>query len=169
MRSKAKEYLIKDLFLGYIDGYDFKRFDIIINYLAIENYYGKNAIGWEFHNRYDETGGFNDPVEAKERFIELIKNFEKTNAFLASYPVLLSDLVGHPHIRDGAHRTACAIYFGCDKIFGRLKNPRKRVNQNKVRKCNYLGVKHLAARGFTQEEIEIIKDKKDEILKKIGL
>lgn len=169
MRSRAKEYFIKDLFLGYIDGYDFKRFDIIINYLAIENYYGKNTIGWDFHNRYEGTGGFNDPVEAKERFVELIKSFEKTKTFLENCPVWLSDLVGHLHIRDGSHRVACAIYFGCDKIFGRLKNPRKRVNQRRVRQCSYLGVKHLAARGFTQDEIEIIKNKKDEILKKIGL
>ncbi|MDD4082618.1 MAG: hypothetical protein PHD05_04490 [Sphaerochaetaceae bacterium] len=91
--------------------------DVIIRYLAIENYYGKNNNGFELYNNMmdarvknrEKLKGRNDNGV---RFKELIKSFEE-KGFDNDYPIQLNKyfLLG-----EGSHRLALALYFNVKEV-----------------------------------------------------
>ena len=158
-RRRIKEFLVKDLIRGSIrdDGY-FRRLDIIINYIGIEAHYGKSETGWELYNKYQVTS--KRRAEAcKKKFVHLIKSFEENGCLSKKYPLMISTN-NFLHIRNGAHRLSCAIYFGNDKVYGYVKNNPLLTD---------IGSTLLLKRGFTVKEIEILERKKNQVLKMIGM
>lgn len=84
-----------------------------IRYLAIDNYFGKNAEGYDIYIRAMSL--YCNVETAKKRltqFVDLIRSWE-SDGYNKEYPVFLfDDLVCF----DGAHRFALATYFGLDMI-----------------------------------------------------
>lgn len=174
------EILTKDLWRGCFNSRHrrFMRYDVVVNYLAIENHYGKNDIGWNLWNKYHINGKLSvirhkkiliDVVRAKQEFVKLIDSFEKMGNLTKKYPLIIAD-IGRIHIREGSHRMACGLYFGCEKLYGRIKNPTKLKNIQRYRgRYSLASETAFIEHGFTSEEIKILTDKKDEIGRKLGI
>lgn len=97
---------------------DFFSAHIMIRILAIKNYYHENSNGWELYNKMQNERVASNPLVPKymadhqEDFKKLIKSFEK-NGYDYNYPIVINkDYM----IIDGAHRLACCIYFGIEKV-----------------------------------------------------
>ena len=121
MRGHPKEFLVNDLLAGSIadDGY-FRRLDIVAGYMAIEDYYGEDNSGWKLYEKYQKTSGKN-VLKHKENFIRLINSFKENGCLTNDYPMLISTKP-FLHIRNGAHRFSCALYFDHEVVHGRVKN-----------------------------------------------
>lgn len=139
-----------DLFLSqYKDDY-FNAVDIVVKYLAIENYYGLNNYGFKLYEKM-QNNRIND--NWNERFVELIKNFEK-NGMKNIFPIE-TDI--NYSIHDGAHRLALAMFFRINDVFVKvynIDNTRRTYDLNWFKKNK-----------FTDEEIIIIENKLKELLK----
>ena len=145
------------------DSNNFRRLDVIIHYMAIEDYYGKNENGWELYSKYERTSGRNAD-KSKAKFINLIKSFEERGCQTEKYPLKISLEIKNLkllHVRDGAHRLACSIYFGSKYVYGYVaKRPFGEID---------IGSVLLLKRKFTEEEIELLEEKKEQILKEVGI
>ena len=162
--KKVVERNLKDLMLCQINqtkkGDYFKRFDVIIRYMVIENFYDKNDYGIDlyikmykkiFPRRSKEV-----ILKRLERFKRLITLAENKQFDTKKYPITLTPRF---NIWDGSHRVACAIYFRRKSIF--VLKIRKEFKHG----CDF-GFNRFK-KTFTDEEWELINKKKDEILKKI--
>lgn len=81
---------------------------IAIRYLAIENYYNKNNIGFELYKNFFSF--INDSKTSEKRlfhFINLIKSWEE-HGYINGNP---SSITENYQIVDGTHRITLAIYF----------------------------------------------------------
>ena len=155
MRRAIKEFLVKELMINAIYNGYFMRLDIVVNYIGIEAHYGNNI--WALYEKYEKTSG-RDANKSKNKFISLIQSFEDHGCLSKKYPLMISDNQ-RLHVRDGAHRLACALYFNNENISGYIKNPTSLTD---------IGSRLFRRRGFTESEIAILEKKKNSILKKIG-
>ena len=139
-----------DLFLAQYVGDYFNAVDVVVKYLAIENYYGINNNGFAIYKKMQMARVKEDWTEG---FIKLIKSLEKgydTNNKIET------DL--NYSIHDGAHRLALGLYHGLDS------SPARIYNVNVLRRSYTLN--WFTGNGFTSEEINIIMDKLNELLEK---
>lgn len=138
----------KDLFLAQYKGINFNAIDIVVKYLAIENYYGINSFGFELYNKMQllRTGNNWD-----NRFIDLIKSVENNYDFNSRVETDLNY-----SIHDGAHRTALALFHNQEEIPIRLYN-------TSIYRRSY-DMSWFYENVFTEKEIKIIEDKFKELL-----
>lgn len=138
---------------------DYQRMDVVIKYLAIENYFGKNDYGFYLHQKLQalrsgqsECMPENYEVISREVFRELIQSIEK-NGFDAK-----SELVADSRLflLDGAHRLAAALYFGVPTVSLRVTN-------NEVDILPFT-LEYLKDGGFSDTELQIIEDKAKELM-----
>lgn len=137
----------KDLFLAQFKDNEFNAADVIIKYLAIENYYGLNNFGFELYNKL-QFYRINQNWE--KRFVNLIDSFEKG---YNSDSIIDTDL--NYSIHDGAHRLALAIFHD-------LKELRIRLYNTNLYRREY-GFNWLKP-YFTKDELDIIINKYQELL-----
>ena len=129
------------------------RWDMVVRYLAIENYYGKNDYGFALYEKMQRKRmGDEWPVQAIPRFKALIESYEKKGYDLDSAVEVNEKL----ELWDGSHRMALGLYFKQSLL--------------KVKICH--GLPSVAysrdwfiEKGFTQEELDHIKDKDVELAK----
>lgn len=137
-----------DLFLAQYCNGEFNAFDIVVKYLAIENYYNKNDFGFELYRKMQLKRVGED---WNERYIGLIKSFENginMNSWIKT------DLSYSIH--DGAHRLALALYHN----FGEV--PVRVFNVSIQRR--YYGIEWFRENGFSESEIATIEEKLEELL-----
>ncbi|MDR0485029.1 MAG: hypothetical protein LBH40_07110 [Alphaproteobacteria bacterium] len=128
----------------------FNRFDIIVRYLAIENYYGKNNYGFELYNKMqiNRANYLNsDLPHTDERFKNLIKSVETVGFLTDKHPITINGLL---KLKDGSHRVALALYHKIERL-----NFIKIDNNNDI---NYK-LSWFKDNNFTEAELEIIKNK----------
>lgn len=164
MGRNIKEYMVKDLLIESVDKEDnyFRRLDVIVNYMAIEAYYGKNENGWDIYSKYEISSKRNVP-KSKARFEKLIQSVETNGCLFKKWPLKISHKKQNKkflHVRDGAHRLACAIYFGCESVYGYVENNPGIVD---------IGSRLFLRRKFTGSEIEILENKKHQIFKEMEI
>lgn len=97
------------------------RFDIAVKYSVIEEYYGKNKYGYALYKKMQMNRLQIDDIKAEgmlEKFKDLIKSFEQNGLQKDSYIVCDEKL----RIMDGAHRTACCLYFNIPFIQIKIVN-----------------------------------------------
>ena len=139
-----------DLFLSQYTNNEFNAVDIVVKYLAIEEYYGKNNYGFEMYRKMQMKRVGED---WNERFKQLIKSFESGIDMKLWIEVDLNY-----SIHDGAHRLALAIYHECPNI------PIRVFNVDVIRRTYNL--KWFVDSGFSNNELNIIQDKLMELLNK---
>lgn len=85
------------------------RYDIVIRFLAVDEYYGFNSFGYELYYWFiSQFSNCNTAKKRLEKFIQLIESIE-SKGIEEEYPIcLLKDY----SIIDGAHRYAIALYRG---------------------------------------------------------
>lgn len=142
-----------DLFLAQYDNGNFNAMDVIVKLLAIENYYGMNDFGFNLYNKMQEKRiGQN----WEERFKTLIKSVEEKG--LIDLHSIDTDISYSIH--DGAHRLALAIFHG-------VKEMKIKTFNTELLRRRY-GIEWFYENGFTEEEIEIIMNKFQEVESKLN-
>lgn len=142
----------KEIFQNEIlDNGDFNRYDIIVRFLAIEEYYQKNDIGYYLYNKMQKKRIKNKEIPYLEIFKQTIESFEK-NGYDVEYPIELSkDL----KLQDGSHRISLIVYHNIPKVSFKIDTI---FNSN----IDY-GIDWFKKNDFSAREIKIIKDKYDEL------
>ena len=162
MEKISLEYLykyatisIRDLFLcQFTENGIFNRFDIIVRYLAIENYYGKNDFGFKLYNKMQLKRLKQEDNKCEETFRNLIKSYEEKGYEMTSYIECDNEF----NLFDGSHRLSLNIYHDIENINVRVIAFSPDINY---------GIDWFYDNGFSDEDINIIKVKYNEIIKKI--
>lgn len=154
-KFNGKEYIhinlkATDLFLAQFYNGEFNAIDIVVKFLAIENYYKKNDFGFELYRKMQLKRIGEDWTE---RFIKLIKSFEEGIDMKSR---IQTDLCYSIH--DGAHRLALALYHGYEDVPVEVFNVEKRRR--------YYGINWFKENCFSKTEIAIITAKLNELLNK---
>lgn len=132
----------------------FNRYDIIVRYLAIEEYYDKNNYGFRLYEKMQSKRiGF---VNHNNRLIELIENINK---FSYNYQSLIF-IDSRNHLIDGSHRFALSLYFKKDLITLKVSKF--------VRNISY-DMNWFIKNNFSEKDLELIQRKKDEIFYEEGI
>ncbi len=140
----------------------FNRYDIVVRYLAIEEFFGKNNIGFNLYKKMQEKRGFIKRVDHKnkedslERFKKLIKNIEK-NGF-DEYSFIPVDK--NQAIMDGSHRVSLALFFDIKLLPIKIYRKKFEVDYS---------IDWFRKNDFSDEEINIIKRKKEKIFREKGI
>ena len=135
-------------------GTGFNRVDIIVRYLAIEEFFGLNDFGWALYRKMQEKRG--PHPHSEDNFRALLKSVAEKGLDPHSRIRVDED----QRLRSGSHRMACALYFGEKEV------PLEIVPG--MFDCEY-GLEWFERVGFTPPELEIIQNKKKEVFKQWGL
>lgn len=130
----------------------FNRYDLIVRYLAIDSILKKNKTGVDLYNKMQNARKgsiYKNPLKVFKKLIDSVS----VNGMDASFPVLVNNDF---HIVDGAHRLACALYFN-EKYIA--------VNINKKLSYSPYGIKWFKSNNFSNEELDIIQNKKNEVFR----
>ncbi len=127
---------------------EFKRFDIIIRLLAIENYYGENDFGWILYRklRRCQLGNSQDVSSVEDSFRNLIRSYE-SNGYMKDSEIFVDKSY---RLINGSHRIAMAIYRNDKYVSCRIVRKRS--------KCDY-SLDRLKSMGFTNDELDVILKK----------
>lgn len=153
MENTCRKIRTNDLFLAQHHNDEYNAFDIVVKYLAIENYYKQNDFGLALYRKMQTKRVGEDWTE---RFQELMVSFESG---MDPQSWIKTDL--DYSIHDGAHRLALALYHDIKEV------PVKIFNLRQQRR--YYGIKWFRDNDFSEEEIGIIRNKYEEISKKCSL
>ena len=160
--GKLTKYSLDDLIKDQtVKSGDFKRIDIIVKYMAIESYLEDGKDGLPLYKKMykklfprmqDKT------IEARlQRLRKLLELVEKNKFDTRIYPLHMTSKM---NIWDGAHRVACAMYFGHEFVYI------KRIKKEFKRGSN-LG-KNRMKRVFSPQEMSLIEKKQEEVFNKLG-
>lgn len=132
----------------------FNRMDIIVRYLFIENFFGKNNYGFNLYRKMQKKrANLND---TSKNFEELIKSF-KSSGYRNDSPIVLDQNL---QLIDGSHRLACALYFSTNSVPIKIHLSSKPI---------FYGLNWFRANGFSQREIKLINLKKEELFRHLRL
>jgi len=135
---------------------DLNRYDIIVRYLAIEQFYNKNKANMKY-DLYGKMQLKRDNKQiSKDRVISLVKDIKKRG-----YDTKSSILVNRlQQLVDGSHRSASALYLDEAKIPMIAHGYNEQVE---------FGINWFRENEFTEDEISYIKQMKDEIFIEKGI
>lgn len=114
---KGDLFYIQDpvvLFLSQVKNFKLNRFDIVLKMLAVEHILGKNNFGLELYLKGQELR-LSEKANLKKfdsDLRQLVSSFQK-EGFNENYPIITNQ---QNQVRDGAHRLACSLVFGLEKI-----------------------------------------------------
>jgi len=145
----------------YKDG-KFNRYDIVVRYLAIEEYFGKNDFGFDLYKKMQEKRGYLQRTDHKvvdnslKKFISLIKNIDKNGFDECS----LMSVDKNQTLIDGSHRVATALYFDIKLLPLKL---------NRYKCDTIYGLEWFENKDFSSDEMSLIEQKRKEIFYKKGI
>lgn len=145
---------IDDILLHHVHNDRLMRLDIVVRYLAIENYYGKNDNGFDLYYKMQEKRvGKGYGEKAVPRFHELIASYE-SNGYDKTSAIVLDRNLG---LIDGSHRIALGLYYGVKNISALEIDYDVPVDYS---------IDWFIQEGFSEQEIEQIVNKANELLMK---
>jgi hypothetical protein len=154
--GQALSVSVADLFFLQFDGDELTRLDIAVRYLAIENYYGLNSIGFDLYEKMQKTRSGNSfSGNAGEKFRLLIDSFEK-NGYDENSSIVCDNRL---RLFDGSHRIALSIFHNVYKI--------NVIWVDRIFQADYT-IDWFFKNGFTFSEIDAILDKKKELCLKLN-
>lgn len=139
-----------------IKSINFNRYDLMVRYMAIESVLAGNEDAFDLYNKMQEKRGNSPYKNPLETFKSLIKEIQQ-KGFNMHSPIVVNKQM---QIIDGAHRFACALYFNTKQI------PIKIVKNNTD---FYYGIAWFKKNKFSDSEISLLKEKKEEIFLKKNL
>lgn len=142
---------VREVFCQNISKEGFRRYDMIVRLLAVENYYGLNSCGMDMYYRMQSIRNEAiNPQLAVDRFRKLIESYEKNGYNIHSEIELGRNLC----LIDGSHRMAMAMYHRCPTVSAKVRNYSLDV---------YYSLEWFAANDFTREECDMMKSRYEEI------
>lgn len=153
-RGKIVTVSVSDLLFRHTNCRELLRCDIAVRYLAIENYYWENNIGFEIYLKMQDARkgwllqSLNNSNEdylddVIKQFKKLIASYEKNGYDYNSHIILDKNL----NLIDGSHRVALALYFGIKNITALVIDYDHPVDYS---------IDWFLSVGFTEEEIDLI-------------
>lgn len=132
----------------------FNRMDIIVRYLAIDECFGENDVGWDLYRKMQKRrGGY---PNSEDNFRVLLKSVAEKG--VGPYSRIKIDK--NQQLIDGSHRMACALYFGVQEMPVEIVPGKFDVRY---------GIEWFKTVGFTPSEVKIIENKKEELFRCWGL
>ena len=134
--------------------YDEYKYAVAIRYLAIENFYNKNNIGYQIYLK-----ALNLQCEketAKKRlnsFIRLITNWDE-RGYQEEYDILIDE---RKRLIDGTHRLSLACYHKMEWIYCNIFPYSPNYGQF-LKKNHFLSIETLLENHFTVCELEALKE-----------
>lgn len=156
--GKKQQMSLQDLLAMQQMNGELLRLDIIVRYLAIKDYYGRqmNGIsGFELYKKMQDTRiekGYS--VDAEDKFRKLIASYENHGYDEKSRVIVDKNL----HIIDGSHRVAMGLYHEMDCISVLILNVEYSVKD--------YSIDWFYQNGFTDEEMDLIKQASEEVVSK---
>jgi hypothetical protein len=147
-------YMVDEIIRQQNTDKGYKRLDIIVRLLAVENEYGLNDYGWDMYRRMQCARAGEDEVSVDERvavFRKLIASF-KDNGYDRASAILLDK---NMYLEDGSHRLSLALFHGIDSINCKVLPYSTDV---------YYGESWFKENGFSKQEISLILSKTEAIL-----
>lgn len=140
-----------ELFISQNRDRDFQRYDIVVRYLFIEEYFGKNDIGFKLYEKMQKAreGKSFDPL-CLDKFEDLIKSYSE-NGYEDKSEILLGNSL---QLIDGSHRIAASLYFNQSFISAAFTPMRTEYDYS---------IEWFIAHDFSEEEIDCIKKKYSEL------
>lgn len=144
---KKVEMSISDLLLKNSRNGELLRYDIVVRYLAIEEYYGRNDIGYSLYKKMQNCRVKDGYAEtALITFQNLIRSYDENGYDHESYIQVDKNL----NLIDGSHRIALGLFHGYDRITAYILNSNHPVDYR---------IDWFFENGFTAEEIKVINSK----------
>jgi len=131
----------------------FNRYDIIVRYLAIENYYKKNETGFALYKKMQVARKGGDYNERMDTFKELIQSYEKGYK-RESHILLDSNLC----LIDGSHRIALGLYNKFHEISCFVEPQSRHIKY---------GIDWFIENKFSLEELNLLIEKFREIKQEV--
>ena len=142
---------VSDIFIANCEGETLLRWDIVVKYLAIENYYGENDFGFELYLKMQSARSWPArAIESLKDFKDLIKSWEINGYDKNSCIYVDTDLILH----NGAHRMALALYHNEPYINAYYIQRNKPADFSELWFCS---------NNFSEAEISIIRKKSDDL------
>lgn len=154
---------MKDFLSRQFKGDKFYRYDLMVRYLFIENFYNSGC-----------PKNFNDPMYAQfyknkrivlrtQKFIDIVNSFEK-NGFSEEYKpyMIMND---EYRMCGGNHRTACCLWFKIDEFLVYI--PKKFYDACKVKKRCW-DKKWLISHGL-KSSIPLIEETRKKIFDRLEI
>lgn len=146
-------------------GRSFDRLDVIVRYLAIEEYFDKNDYGFNLYNKMQSERVKNKSPHYKislsesyeSKFRNLIKSIS-INGYGSKSTIFITS---NGFLADGSHRLALALYFDVPTI--------SLIPAYLTKRPNPYSVKWFEQNGFLKDEISLIEEKKKDIFWKKGI
>ena len=143
----------------------FKRWDLIPRYLAIENHFGENDYGWDLFRklRIHQASEFGGGIVQSEydqsvrtNYENLIKSVE-IDGYDRKHPLIVHEK--GLRINGGLLRFVCCLYFGIDEIpcVFDMFNPNPSYSLNWMR----------SEVGYTTSELKLIREGRDRLFTKL--
>ncbi len=151
LNTKHSAFNVEELFVSQNRYPDFQRYDIVVRYLFIEQYFGKNSIGYSLYEKMQKArAGEGYDARCIENFESLIKSYSE-NGYNDKSEITLGENL---QLLDGSHRIAAGLYFGCPKIAVKLTPIKTEYDYS---------TEWFIANNFSDEEIDAIKAKYSEL------
>ncbi|MDO5557798.1 MAG: hypothetical protein Q4G05_06155 [Clostridia bacterium] len=145
--SVLLELPVTDLFLAQYVQNKFNAIDIVIKYMAIENYYGQNDYGFDLYKKM-QLKRVNE--DWSERYIKLIKSYEYNKNVKSNIELDLNY-----SIHDGAHRMALSLYHIKENILSEVFNIERTRRE--------YGINWFKENNFNNFQLQLIDDKLNEL------
>lgn len=152
--GRKMELSVSDAFFMQFDKQELRRYDVVVRYLAIENYFGKNDFGFELYRKMQDARiapGYGESAE--RQFRELIGSYVSQGYDCNSCITVDKNL----SLIDGSHRLALHLYMGIENIRVLVVPAAKPVDYT---------VDWFFQNGFTDSEIDRILAKSKELIEK---
>ena len=107
-----KRVKIKELLGKQYKKDKFQRYDVVIRYMFIEQYYYENKSENFNYDLYMKLAKERGKPGKRDSFIQMINSFEK-DGYLEKYPLVIK-----PNFTmcGGSHRLACCFWFNIDEV-----------------------------------------------------
>ena len=150
--GKIIDIAIPDILAASFSSDIFIRYDIIVRYIAIHDYYSGETTGRTLYQQMQSKRA-NESVgeSAYEDFVALIDSFDH-NGYDESHPVILDS---NFHIIDGSHRVALSIYHHVNRIKALIIDEEFSVDY---------GLDWFFSNGFQPKDILFIESVKNTII-----
>jgi len=127
IRPKGSIYIfqtIQDFMINQYIKKDFNRLDIIVRFLAIEQFYNQNGIGFELYKKMQLKRVGEDTLDSFKTLISSVQKLGMDN----DQPI---DLDADMQLRNGAHRVACALFFQNNFVSVKINRKARNIRYNK--------------------------------------
>lgn len=141
---------------------NFARMNLLIQYAFVEQYYGKNKLGYQLSAKYARRAYVaGEDKNHEERFFSLIKSVEQDGFAEESYISLNKS----GYLIDGTHRLACLLYHQCEYVKTDIFHSDWDLETGGARTLAWL----LAEIDLQEDEQQLLRELYEKLCRQLGI